>query len=215
MSVPARFLLLLSISLAAFLAQPSAPALADEPGSQCWAVFTGVSDYKLLDDLSFSDDSAHRLYDLFSPIWGEGHTRLLLDSEATKAGIQSAIDWVADKDSASDTVLIYFTGHGDSRGYIAPYDAYYEPTWISSQEFAVWLNKLHSEKVVVIMDACYSGQFEAELSGSGRVVIMSSRAGERSWQTNVLGQGDNVFSYWLFQALKDFSNADANEDHEL
>lgn len=189
------------------------PAYAEEPEAECWAVIVGVSDYKIIGDLNYSDESAKELFQLLSPAWGEEHIKLLLDSEATKAEIRRAIEWLASNEDANDTVLFYFTGHGDSAGYIAPYDAYYEPTWISSHELSYWLRPLDSERVTIILDTCNAGRFETNLSDSGRVVLMSSRSGEYSWETSSLEH--SVFTYYLLEALSEFSIADANSDYEL
>jgi len=44
---------------------------------------------------------------------------------------------------------------------------------------------------------------------------MSSRADELSWNTSFHGTAYGVFTYYLLEALSEFSNADANRDYEL
>ena len=195
---------------------PCTPAYAEESESECWAVIIGVSDYKRIEDAPGSAHSAEELFQLLCPTWGEEHIKLLLNSEATKAEIREVVDWLVDNEDSNDTALFYFAGHGDPSGYIAPYDAYYKKTWITSRELSKWLSALDSERVVIVLDTCYAGRYETNLSGSGRVVLMSSRADEVSWNTSFYDGGwHSAFSYYLLEALSEFSIADANRDYEL
>jgi len=188
----------------------STPAYAEESKPECWAVIIGVSNYKRLEDVPGPANNAEELSQLLSRIWGEEHIKLLLDDEATKAEIRTAINWLVSKEDTNDTVLFYFSGHGD-KGYIAPYNAYYAKTWISSNELTSWLRALDSERVVTILDACYAGRFNSRLSDSGRVIIASSRANELSYSIGNHG----VFTYYLLEAFSKFSRADLNQDYDL
>ena len=194
------------------------PAYAEESEPECWAVIIGVGDYKSpkMEDVPGCAENAEELFQLLCPIWGEEHIELLLDSEAAKSEIRAAVDWLASNVDTNDTVLFYFSGHGSEEGYLAPYNAYYKKTWITSRELSNWLRPLESEGVVVILDTCHAGQYETNLSDGGRVVLMSSRADELSWNTSFDDAGDyGVFSYYLLEAFSEFSIADANRDYEL
>ena len=110
--------------------QLGAPVYAEETEPECWAVIIGVSHYPCYgyeyceccrdeggglvctEDLSYPVGDALEFYRLLGSIWGEDHIELLLDSEATKVDIYYAIKRLADKADADDTVLIYFSGHG-------------------------------------------------------------------------------------------------------
>jgi len=209
----------ISMILAVFsmLIPLSPPVYAEGSEPNAWAVIIGVSEYERLDDVGGNAESAEELFQLLSPIWGEEHIKLLLDNEATKANIGAAVDWLVSNENTNDTVLFYFAGHGETEeACIAPYDAYYRRTWITSDKLSTWLRRLESESVVIILDACHAGRFETSLSDSGRVVLMSSRADEASW-TALFGDRDrySVFSSCLFKALSEFDIADANCDYEL
>ena len=204
------------LAILPMLIQPCTPAYAEGSEPECWAVIIGVSDYKRLDDIEGNAESAEGLFQLLRPIWGEEHIKLLLDSEATKAEIREAVAWLTSNEDTNDTVLFFFAGHGERHGYIAPYNAYYKETWITSRELSKWLSALDSERVVIILDTCYAGRYETNLSGSGRVVLMSSRADEVSWNASFYDGGwHGVFTYYLLEALSEFSIADANRDYEL
>jgi hypothetical protein len=115
--------------------QLCAPAHAEEPEQECWAVIVGVSHYAssvcyedeegnlVCDgDLKYADDDARDLYELLASIWGEDHIELLLDSQASKVDIYYAIKRLAAKADNDDTVLIYFAGHGLRQDYPAYID---------------------------------------------------------------------------------------------
>lgn len=199
------------------LIPPCTPAYAEESEPECWAVIIGVGDYKSpkIEDVPGCAENAEELFQLLCPIWGEEHIELLLDSEAAKSEIRAAVDWLASNVDTNDTVLFYFSGHGSEEGYIAPYNAYYKKTWISARKLSRWLSALDSKKFVIVLDTCHAGQYETNLSDGGRVVLMSSRADELSWNTSFDGTDYGVFTYYLLEALSEFSIADANRDYEL
>jgi len=212
----------ISMILAVFsmLIPLSTPVYAEDSEPNAWAVIIGVSEYEKYDDSPGNAESAEELFQILSPIWGEEHIKLLLDSEATKANIEAAIDWLVSNTDTDDTVLFYFAGHGEERQpFIAPYDADYTwiwINWITQRTLSKWLSRLESENVVIILDACHAGRFETTLSDSGRVVLMSSQADEDSWNSQFDDKGwRGAFSYYLLEALSEFDDADSNRDYEL
>ncbi|OGO18207.1 MAG: hypothetical protein A2Z15_07290 [Chloroflexi bacterium RBG_16_50_11] len=196
------------------LALPGMPAQAAGT-PECWAVLVGVSDYQSLNDLRYCDDDARELSQELSPVWGESHIKLLIDSQATKANILAAIDWLAENADADDTVLFSFSGHGSSLGYFCPYNtsgSIYS-TMISSSELASAFTLVQADKSIIVLDICYAGKFQNNLTSSGRVILMACRSTELSSEYPALRNG--VFTYYVLQALTGFDAADANDDYEL
>lgn len=188
--------------------QPRSAAYADETEVEYWAVLVGISDYLYFDyegDTWFGRDNAEDLYAQLAPIWGEDHIALLVESAATKAGIEDAIySWLAPHEDADDVVLFFFSGHGGEYlgdYYICPYDAllYSYANDIKDNELASWLETLESDNRVVVLDTCQSGGFIPELSSSNLVIVTSSAADESAWEFEVLGH--SVASYYLLEAL--------------
>jgi hypothetical protein len=208
--------LALVLFLVTNFALPVMPALADNP-SECWAVIIGVSNYQSIDDLNYADDDAQDLYQAFGPVWGADHITLLKDSQANKAAILSAIDWLADSADANDTVLFFFSGHGSDygSGYFCPYDSltYSWDNDISSSELASAFQPVQAEKIVIILDCCHAGAFQYYMSAYGRVVMMACRSYETSEEYWTLEHG--VFTYYILEALNAFDDADINNDYEL
>jgi hypothetical protein len=180
-------------------------------------------------DLKYSNDDAQEIYDSYCSVWGTDNGTLLLNKNATKTDIYYAIRQLNESTSAEDTVLIYFSGHGiapnaegslpgrlyaqrSGAGYLSPYGTRishlnYE---ISAIELATWLKDLKSNHVVIILDTCYAGSFNRELSQKGRIILMSSGADEPSLECSEIGHG--IFTNFVLQAAANFDDADRNQD---
>jgi len=86
-----------------------------------WAVIIGVADYEgTAYDLEYTDDDAMDTL-LSDPSWREDHIMLLIDSQADRAGILAAIDWLA-SNADEDDVILFFSGHGTYGPDLPPYD---------------------------------------------------------------------------------------------
>ncbi len=132
--------------------------------------------------------------------WVEPNIKVLLDGNATKRNIESAIEWLAEEADDNDVSLFYFAGHGgrDHEGeFIMSYDKELHDT-----EFAEYLNDIHGV-VIVVIDACNSGGFIEELQSSNRVILTACRADERTYQVEELKSG--IFGYYLNLSLSWFT----------
>jgi len=227
-------------------ATPPEKALPDR-----WAVVIGVGQYESPDvtRLQFAVPDAEALYQV---LIGQGgfrkeHVLLLTDRTERKPTLRN-IKWAlgtfltrsAKKD---DTVMIFFAGHGapevDPRGierdglakYLAPSDV--EPddlysTALPMDELQTVFQRIEAERMVVFLDACYSGAaggrtfaskktrathvddlfLERLTRSKGRAIITASRPAEVSIELPELGHG--LFTYYLLQGLK--GAADLNRD---
>jgi hypothetical protein len=92
---------------------------------------------------------------------------LLLDENATADRIRTALVELASAATDSDTVVIFFSGHGGrfeegphAGTYLIPSDfdpACVEETAISGQELTSLLAAIRARRVVIILDACHAG----------------------------------------------------------
>jgi len=195
------------------------PALAEPSEPEFWAVMVGVTEYQcplcVFDKewnvypvgVKHPDGSARDLATQLSPIAGKDHIKLVLNDQATNVGIYYAIKWLAENAQANDTVLFYFCGHSAPQN-LGSYDYL-----VSASQLAEWLDGIHSQKVVVILDTCYAGSFGKELDQNGRAVLMSCQPMESSLEDRELKQA--VFTHYILQALSDFRDADTNGNYEL
>ncbi|MFZ4394351.1 MAG: caspase family protein [Kiritimatiellia bacterium] len=95
--------------------------------------------------------------------------RTLLDAQATRGAIMSALDELATDSGENDAVLVYFAGHGfyDEKlkeGYWIPADARRTANGRDAKEDWLWNSTLtrlfgaaNARHVLVLADACYSG----------------------------------------------------------
>jgi hypothetical protein len=213
-------LLLVTLLVTAFIL-PCAPAQAAESDPQCWGVFVGISNYLDSDScppLGYSDEDAQEFSQALSTAWGSEHMSILIDSQATKANIFSAIAWLAENAGPDDLVVFTYSGHGASGGYLTTYDCTNHSSMISADELANALASVNASRVVIILENCYAGAFRDALSGNGRVILMCSRAYEVGWVDSALE--NFVYGYFVIKAFKIFDSSnsgvvDTNQDYEL
>jgi uncharacterized caspase-like protein len=210
-----------------------------------WAVVIGIDKYPNTRQLKYATSDAGRFYDHLvkrNQIPSE-NVSLLLNQEATLTKIRSVLGTdLKNKTGKDDMVVIYFAGHGaterdpqspDGDGlekYLLPFDADLRnlyATALPMDELSKIFNRIQSERLIFIADACYSGASggrtigisgprasisEAFLDriskGKGRVIITASGANEVSSENDDLKHG--VFTYYLLEGLK--GNADLDKD---
>jgi hypothetical protein len=161
---------------------------------------------------------------------------LLTQTAATRQNILAAFDQIIAQvnQNPDATVMIYYSGHGgrikrNNEYFLVPYG--YDPgrrvnTAISGLEFTQKIEALTARKLVVLLDCCHAGGVPAlkepgeafvksavppELlhileTGSGRVVVASSREDEYSYT----GEPYSAFTDCLLSALQ--GKAAVNKD---
>jgi uncharacterized caspase-like protein len=107
----------------------------------------------------------------------------LVDGEATRDAILSALEQLAGQATTDDIVVVHFSGHGsqirDREGdeaddwdeTIVPYDSGRRPLQnrdITDDEIHDWLTKLtaRTRNVTLIFDSCHSGTITRDLFGA-------------------------------------------------
>ncbi|MBX9258972.1 caspase family protein [Desmonostoc muscorum CCALA 125] len=161
---------------------------------------------------------------------------LLTETSATRQNILAAFDQIITQvnQNPDATVIIYYSGHGGriqrtNEYFLVPfgYDPSERPdTAISGVEFTQKIEAITARKLVVFLDCCHAGGVPAlkepgetfvksplppELlnilgTGSGRVVVASSREDEYSYT----GQPYSAFTDCLLEALQ--GKAAVNKD---
>jgi Caspase domain/WD domain, G-beta repeat len=135
------------------------------------------------------------------------------------ATVKRAIFEFIDFAGHDDTLLLYYSGHGDSvrsQLYLAAYDtdgSALAATGINATEISGYIDdRNRASKVVVVLDCCQAGAFgdkggpgielPEQLSGEGRFVLASSRSFEASKDADEPGR-PSPFTEALSQALVD------------
>ncbi len=210
-----------------------------------WAVVVGVNDYPRLPKLKYAVNDAEAFYRLLvedNQVPAENVT-LLTNENANLVNLRSTLGTkVKNAARESDMVIIFFAGHGaterdagslDGDGlekYLLPFDtdpADLYTTALPMVEVGRILNRIRSERLVFIVDACYSGGsggrtvslpgmratigdgfLERVVGGRGKVIITASAANEISVEKDDLQHG--VFTYYLLEGLR--GRADLDRD---
>lgn len=201
------------------------------PVKDKWALIVGISNFadpKL--NLKYAAKDAR---DLAGFLIGEqhfaaDHVRLITDAQATRARILSDLGdkWLPRVAGPDDLVLIYFSSHGSPSdldvknvNYLIAHDTEVDNLYASGipiQDLArVIKARVHSDRVIVILDACYSGSADVGgkglyrvgnvsaddlAQGTGQLVISSSQPNQRSWESKRY-QG-SVFTKCLIEGLR-------------
>ena len=90
----------------------------------------------------------------------------LWDEAATRKQIISVFDQLVEQVGEDDTLLIYFSGHGEysrirKRGFWIPVDAQKKDTstYINNSIIRDYILDIHSRHTLLISDSCYAGSF--------------------------------------------------------
>lgn len=160
--------------------------------------------------------------------FAKDHVRLLLNQSATRENILSQLgdEWLPRVARPDDLVLIYLSSHGspssmdvEGANYVVAHDTHKErlyATGIPIKEFAhIIKQRVHSNRVVLILDACHSGAAKTDekglyrannydatqvAEGTGQLVICSSAPSQVSWESKRYENG--VFTHHLIEGLR-------------
>jgi hypothetical protein len=208
-----------------------------------WAVIVGINDYPKLPRLKYALNDATEFQRLLvekNRVPAE-NIFLLLNAEATLGNIRSTLGTrLRAAAGKGDMVIIFFAGHGatdrdalspDGDGlekYLLTWEA--DPkdlysTAIPMREIAYILDRIQSERLIFIADACYSGAsggrtvsatgmrasiadtfLDRIAAGRGKVIITASAANEVSVERDELQHG--VFTYYLLEGLRGAADTD-------
>jgi WD40 repeat protein len=147
----------------------------------------------------------------------------IFDQQATKEGILAQLKKIAEA-SQNDAMVIYLAGHGiavNGEWYFLPYETrfqdneqYYAQVGISAGEIRDLMTRIPLQKIVIMVDACYSGagleafrnlqntqrHFSRAVSKSaGIVVLAATRQDQQAAELTDLGHG--LFTYVVTQGL--------------
>jgi uncharacterized caspase-like protein len=149
------------------------------------------------------------------------HVLLLVDEQATKANILSALDTIRKKISAADTLFFFYSSHGvgDAKGrtYFVTFDTVIDEldtTALPMQLIKEKLENFGCENVILLADTCHSGgaksldrpheeSYDKLLRAAHQktriAILTSSRTHESSLESPEWAHG--VFTYYLLEGL--------------
>lgn len=196
-----------------------------------WALIVGISNFKDSNiNLHFPAKDAKDFADFLvkEKNFAPDHVKLLTDRTATRANILSMLGnkWLPRVAAPDDLVVIYFSGHGSSSSldvggvnYLVAHDTDVNDlysTAIAMQDLTrIIKDRVHSNRVMIVLDACHSGAVAANakglarpanvdidpiVQGTGQLVISSSSPEQQSWESTRY-QG-SVFTKHLMDGLR-------------
>ncbi len=179
---------------------------------ECWGVFIGVPDLQYWPwPWTNADADATDFGAALSPTWGTDHVRVLTESQATRSGILSAIDWLATNADTNDTVLFFYSGKTYLNA-IYGFDYYTSGDEITGPQLNNAFDSVQTSKKVFIFSFWENNALRTSMSGSGRIVMFASDStGNVHWNAS----SRNIFVSDLVKAFNNFDDADANHDYEL
>lgn len=193
-----------------------------------FAVSVGIGNYRELPELTCATNDAKDFVTVLKSGTTHPETRLLTNTEATRESILKELTWLANSAGRGDTAIVFFSGHGgrssgaDNQAYFCPVEASLpnlEQTCVTSAELSGALRAIKSERLIVMLDTCYSGgigeprrrgvgvpaalnsqDVSALIEGAGRVILAASRPDEPAWELS--GMRNGLFTNYVLRALR-------------
>jgi tetratricopeptide (TPR) repeat protein len=214
---------------------------ASRPVKDKWAVIVGISKFENPDlNLHYPSKDAEDFYKYLTTKgnFAKDHVKLLVDENATRQNILTLVGdkWLPHVANPDDLVVIYISSHGsssemDSEGvnYLLAYDSNVDSLYSSGlamQDLTRTIKaRVHSDRVVMILDACHSGaatpdskgierggnvNAAAIAQGTGQLVISSSAPDQVSWESKK--DENSVFTKYLMEGLAQKGDKTTLED---
>ncbi len=214
-------------------AKTFSPVPASKPIGDKWAVVIGIGKFgdSRVPELKYAAKDAKDFYNYLTDGAGgkfeKDHVKLLINDEATKVNIMDMLgdSFLPHAANPEDLVVIYLSTHGspagaDIRGvnYIVSYDTRVQRLFATGLEMKQLLRmikeRVHTNRIVLVLDTCYSGaggedhkgltrsniDSNGVAQGIGSVVICSSSPDQRSWESDELK--NSYFTRYLIDSLK-------------
>ena len=199
---------------------------ADVAQATTYAVVSGVSKYAHK-PLRYPDDDAALFYNWLVGKGGAGikpeNITFLINEKATSTAILEAMKVQFAKAQKDDTVIFFFSGHGD-KGIFLSYGSDTNGEYLQHAEVKAAFKACVAKTKLCFADACFSGTLTSKMPknievkfaesnlkdfDSNIVVMMSSRSDEVSLENAALKQG--AFVYYLVKGLKGEADVDKNK----
>jgi Caspase domain len=191
--------------------------------ADCFVLSAGVDNYpggnKLNGDLNDARNTVRAFTAQKGKLFAKVYATTLLDGQATGANFMNHFKSFSKQGKAGDFFVIFFSGHGgrfdnNHKWFFVPYDS----TPVTSQQLLDASDVLikQGKNVVIIIDACFSGQLNVDAKSymskyrtpnQGGLILMLSSSAEQT--SNALG------NYSAFaKAFSDAMTGQADVNHD-
>ncbi len=137
--------------------------IANYDAAQCHALIVGINEYKHWPSLRSAANDAQAVADLLKNNFGYTDITLLLNEDATRLNVLTALDKYTHL-TEQDSLLIYYAGHGwmddYQTGFWVPHDAPKDSKFeyiANSRIVNDYFKKYRVRHLLVIADSCFSG----------------------------------------------------------
>ena len=201
--------------------------VTNEENKKTFAVIIGNENYERVTKVQYALNDAKVFASYCKKTLGLPKDNIRIYRDATYGTMLSALDDIKSIASAFEgdlNVIFYYSGHGvpsesDKTAYLLPVDASGQHTEVclSTKRLYDTLDGLHAKRVLVFMDACFSGAQRGEgmLASArgvalkvkqdapkGNMVVFSAATGdETAYPYKEKGHG--LFTYYLLKKLQD------------
>lgn len=204
---------------------------ANRPIKDKWALVVGISEFQnrdlnlkcpAIDARDFGKFLVEQCH------FAEDHVRVLTNENATRAHILNELGdkWLPRVVRPDDLVVVYLSTHGSPSdldvggvNYLLAWDSDPESLYSSGVPMQdlmrIIKGRLRSDRVMMVLDACYSGnvnpqakgihrgrniEVEEIVQGTGQLVISSSQSNQVSWESK--SGANSVFTKHLMSSLR-------------
>jgi hypothetical protein len=140
----------------------------DLPNFQNHLFAIGIDNYAHCTDLNNAVNDAQLVVSLLMEKYNFHHVKTFYNEAATYKNILDQLEYYTQELTETDTMLIYFAGHGYYResnkmGYIVPHDGDNDSTlgYITTHEILNFVKSLRTFHTFLVVDSCFSGSFVA------------------------------------------------------
>ena len=190
-----------------------------------YALIIGIGQYRHsgIKPLRLAKRDASAMREYLANVGGipRNNIHVLTDDEARSNDIRRELGWLRKSAGTKSQVFIYYSGHGvaDAKHapYLLPYDGEpqaIEDTGLSIATLKGEVNRFATKRVMIALDACYTGEGRSESSEGKRgaawiddddtpteaVVVNASGDREASWDYEEQGHG--LFTYFLLKGMR-------------
>ncbi|MEC7242538.1 MAG: pre-peptidase C-terminal domain-containing protein [Myxococcota bacterium] len=203
---------------------PETPEATASSASDIYGIFVGISNYAGgVDDLDMTADDAEKLHEGLRGIgMREENSRLLIDHQATQANLIAVTEELGSKMGEEDLLVFFYSGHGNRIARetfqredadnidetLTLYDGEYTDDSLDSL-----LSQHTRGKVLVVLDACFSGGFAKDvISQSGRMGLFSSQEDATSAVAEKFRAGGYLSKFFLEAVSEKRADVDRNRE---
>ena len=198
-------------------------AATSSTARRVFAVMVGISDYPGSEnDLPFTAEDARKMQQTLAR---EGvlatDSVVLLDSQATRAGVRAAFQRVAAAAGPDDLFLFFYSGHGgQERGTVSAIEPdgkdetiYLYDGELKDDEMARMFEQVHARTALLALDSCFSGGFARDVVSHPGVMGLFSSEEDLTSAVADKFQAGGYLSHFIQTGLS--GEADANHDHVI